>query len=161
MSEPASPAINTRRERQPSTASRPLSQISGTNLPFSPPNRETNSSWGGKPNSRPSSVANDNIDGRAAKRASMTLDIKDEKPVQTISLNLNEYASTSAKQSQNQSPSLDVPMVSTPIRTSSLASPVSELRIATEEPGNGQEEAASASSSKATDQSQASQSTDE
>jgi hypothetical protein len=160
MSEPPSPAINTRRERQPSTASRPLSQISGTNLPFTPPNRETTSNWGGKPNSRPSSVANDNIDGRAAKRASMTLDIKDEKPVQTISLNLNEYASTSAKQSQNQPPKLDDPMVSTPIRTSSLSSPVSELRIATGEPATGHEEV-SASSSKATDQSEASQTTDE
>jgi hypothetical protein len=160
MSEPPSPAINTRRERQPSTASRPLSQISGTNLPFSPPNRESTSNWGGKPNSRPSSVANDYIDGRAAKRASMTLDIKDEKPVQTISLNLNEYASTSAKQSQSQPPKLDDPMVSTPIRTSSLASPVSELRIATGEPGTGQEEV-SASSSKATDQTETSQSTDE
>jgi hypothetical protein len=160
MSEPPSPAINTRRERQPSTASRPLSQISGTNTPFSPPNRETTSNWGGKPNSRPSSVANDNIDGRAAKRASMTLDIKDEKPVQTISLNLNEYASTSAKQSQNQPPKLDEPMVSTPIRTSSLSSPVSELRIAAGGPGTGQEEV-SASSSKATDQTETSQSTDE
>jgi hypothetical protein len=159
MSEPPSAAINTRRERQPSTTSRPLSQISGTNLPFSPPNREPNPNWSGKPNSRPSSVANDNTDGRAAKRASMTLEIKDEKPVQTISLNLNEYASTSAKQLQNQPPTQDVPMPSTPIRTSSLASPTSDLRIAVGEPGPGTEEV-SASSSKPTETTEASQTID-
>jgi hypothetical protein len=89
----------------------------------------------------------------------MTLEIKDEKPVQTISLNLNEYASTSAKQLQNQPPTQDVPMPSTPIRTSSLASPTSDLRIAVGEPGPGTEEV-SASSSKVTETTEASQTTD-
>lgn len=89
----------------------------------------------------------------------MTLDIKDEKPVQTISLNLNEYASTSAKSAQNQPPRLEPPLVSTPIRTSSLASPTSELRIETGEQGTGTEEISA--SSKATETSEASQTTNE
>lgn len=63
----------------------------------------------------------------------MTLKLEDEvKSVPTISLNLNDYASASAKQSNgttttNQPPKLEIPTASTPIRTSSLASPRSEV----------------------------------
>jgi hypothetical protein len=64
----------------------------------------------------------------------MTLKLEEDvKSVPTISLNLNDYASASAKQSagtiSSPPPKLDIPTASTPIRTSSLASPRSELGI--------------------------------
>jgi len=89
----------------------------------------------------------------------MTLDMKDEKPIQTISLNLNDYASTSAKQSQNQAPRLEPPLSTPPIRTSSLASPTPELRIAIGDTEPGKEE--QTASSRAADQDEAGQTFDE
>jgi hypothetical protein len=135
MSDSTFPVAGTpRRDRQQPGASRPLSQISGNNIPFTAPVRE--SSWSGKPNSRPSSVVHDTTDGRAAKRASMTLKSEEDvvPPPTVLSLNLNEYASNSAKQA-TAAPSThnaleDVTMAATSTASGQASSSKLELRSA-------------------------------
>lgn len=116
MADNAVASPSTRRERQPSnqtSISRPLSEISDNNGEH----RRSTTGTSAKSKSRPSSEVNDLSNGREAKRASITLG-------PTITLNLNEYASSVAKpQSPNPTNTppvaFDPAALSPPIRSPS------------------------------------------